>query len=74
MATNPLYIRLAELVRLHAIPGDTLAWQCGDHRIAQHFRRQEPRASADLHWDLDASTFVHLAENGGIKGVGIWRQ
>lgn len=55
-STNAMYLRLVELIRAHRIPGETLDWQPGGRRIVQHFRRQQPRASADLDWDIEAGT------------------
>jgi hypothetical protein len=54
--SDPLYLRLVELVRVHALPGDTLAHRPGARKIVQYFRRAEPKASADLYWDIEAAT------------------
>jgi len=52
-STDPMYQRLVERVRNLFIPCE-LGWQPAGHRINQFFRRITPRASADLHWDVDA--------------------
>ncbi len=63
---DPIYLRLVELVRAHALPGDTLAYRPGAKRIVQYFRRAEPKASADLHWDVEAGTLrVQLYDGSG---------
>jgi len=55
-ASDPMYRRLVELVRSHALPGDTLEGRPGAHKIVQYFRRADPKASADLQWDIDSAT------------------
>jgi hypothetical protein len=52
-STDPMYQRLVERVRSLFIPCEW-GWQPTGHRINQSFRRITPRASADLHWDVDA--------------------
>lgn len=54
--SDPMYLRLVELVHSHALPGDMLAYRPGAKRIVQYFRRAEPKAAADLHWDVEAET------------------
>lgn len=66
--SDPLYLRLLELVRTHALPIDLLAYRPGDRRIGEFFRRASPKASADLHWDVDASTLrVQLYDATGTR-------
>ena len=54
--TDPMYLQLLELIRLHELPCDSLDWRPGARRIKHYFRRASPRASADLEWDLEAKT------------------
>lgn len=64
--SDPMYLRLVELVRSHALPGDMLAYRPGAKRIVQYFRRAEPKASADLHWDVEARTLrIQLYDPSG---------
>ncbi len=64
--SDPMYLRLVELVRSHALPGDTLEGRPGAHRIVQYFRRVDPKASADLHWDIEPATIgVQLYDAAG---------
>ncbi len=63
-ATDPMYLRLVELVRLHELPGGTLGRQRGGRRVVEHFRRAAPRASADLRWDLDARAITVQTYDG----------
>jgi hypothetical protein len=67
-ATEAMYLRLVELVRVHALPSSTLGLRPGAHRIIEYFRREDPRASADLHWDLDEATLtVQLYDAAGTR-------
>jgi len=52
-STDPMYQRIVERVGSLGIPCEW-GWQPSGHRIRQFFRRITPRASADLHWDVDA--------------------
>jgi len=64
--SDRMYLRLVELVRIHALPGQLLGYRPGAHRINEYFRRVEPKASADLHWDIDAETLrVQLYDPAG---------
>jgi hypothetical protein len=65
-SSDPMYRRLVELVRSHHLPCDNFEWQPGGHLIALWFRREQPRASADLEWDIDERTLrVQLYNAGG---------
>ena len=55
-SSNPMYLRLVELVRARRLPCENLEWQPGGRRITLYFRRQQPHASADLRWDTEAGT------------------
>jgi len=45
---------------------DPLDYRPGAHRIVQYFRRAEPKASADLDWDVEAGTVrVQLYDSCG---------
>ena len=57
-STDPMFLRLRDRVRAHHLPGDTLDHLCGDRRVVQYFRRESPKASADLRWDIDARTLT----------------
>jgi len=66
--SDPLYLRLVELVHAHALPGDMLAYRPGARRIVQYFRRAEPKASADLRWEIEAGTVsVQLYDASGTQ-------
>lgn len=63
-ANDPMYLRLVELAG--AFPGASFDGRPGARRIVQYFRRTEPKASADLHWDVDAATIrVQLYDAAG---------
>lgn len=65
-SSDPLYLRLVELVKSQRLPCENLEWQPGGHKLALWFRPIEPRASADLVWDIDQRTLrVQLYTVGG---------
>lgn len=68
-STDPMYRRLIDLVRANHLPCENLEWQPGGRRISFWFRRQEPRASADLDWDTEARTLLlQLYSAEGARG------
>lgn len=66
------FLRDLELVKSRRLPCDNLDWQPGGHKLALWFRRLEPRASADLEWDIDERTLrVQLYEVGGERDQAV---
>lgn len=71
-SSDPMYRRLVELVKGHHLPCDNLDWQPGGHKLALWFRRLQPRASADLEWDIDERTLrVQLYKVGGERDQAV---
>ena len=54
IATDAIYLRLVELAG--TLPGASFGFRPGRRQVDQYFRRAEPKASADLHWDINAAT------------------
>lgn len=56
--SDPMYLAMQTAIRDHALPDMSAGGVPAERRIVKYFRRNSPRASADLIWDLDAELVV----------------
>jgi hypothetical protein len=63
---DPMYLAMAAAIRAHQLPDD--GGVPAERRIVKFFRRAEPRASADLIWDVDARVAVRTYGADGRLG------
>lgn len=64
--TDPMYLALVDGIRAHALPDD--GGIPAERRIVKFFRRAEPRAAADLIWDVGVRLAVQLYDTDGRRG------
>jgi len=64
--SDPMYLALIAGIREHALPDD--GGIPAERRIVKFFRRAEPRAAADLIWDVDVRLAVQLYDTDGRRG------
>ena len=56
--SDPMYLRFVELAREYKLPSGAISAYVDGRHITQYFRRESPRASADLLWNIAAQTLA----------------
>jgi hypothetical protein len=63
---DPMYLAMQAAIRAHGIPDDD--YTPAERRVVKFFRRADPRASADLIWDVGARIAVRSYGPDGRRG------